>query len=127
MQEILIFQRAAAQGEISLYRVGDLPPDPSNYKFAGDPLLPEGGQLIIGHSETGHHHVMDPTHVRAAVMEKTPPGMRILQMIVESPTPIVHLREFDTHAPVMLSPGIYQARIARQFDPYREVARRVAD
>lgn len=120
------FERVAAQGEITIYRVGDLgdlPAVPTGYTR----LELENGQLIIGHSETGHHHVMNPETTEAAVMDRPPEGMKILNMIVKSATPIVHLRGHDTHEEIMLEPGIYEARIAREYNPYTKLAQIVAD
>lgn len=118
------FNRIAAQGEITLIRVGDVTgAAPKGYA----PLATENGKLVIGHSETGHHHVMEPTTAKAFVADKAPEGMRILRLIVEQPTVLEHLRGHDTHEPLMVPPGEYDVRIAREHDPYAQIARRVAD
>ena len=120
------FKQAAAQGEISFVRIGDVP---------SQAALPEGfsvlekskGKYIVGQSETHHDHVMDGEHLHAFVMDRPPEGMRILRLIVSSPTPLVHLREHDTHEPIMFAPGEYEARITREFDPHAEIARQQMD
>jgi hypothetical protein len=118
------FTRIAAQGEITLIRVGNVTGDtPQGFTS----LETENGKLVIGHSETGHHHVMDPRTAKAFVADKAPEGLRILRLIVEQPTVLEHLRGHDTHEPLMVPPGEYDVRIAREFDPYAEIARRVAD
>lgn len=118
------FNRIAAQGEITLIRVGDLTGNtPKGYS----PLKTENGKLVIGHSETGHHHVMEPSTAKAYVADTAPEGMRILRLIVEKPTVLEHMRGHDTHEPLMVPPGEYDVRIAREYDPYAELARRVAD
>jgi hypothetical protein len=118
------FTRIAAQGEITLIRIGDVTGTaPEGYT----PLATEGGNLVIGHSETGHHHVMEPTTAKAFVADKAPEGLRILRLIVEQPTVLEHLRGHDTHEPLMVPPGEYDVRIAREHDPYANIARRVAD
>lgn len=120
------FSKRAAQGEITIRRIGDLPPNdalPDGYTS----LAPENGLLIVGHSETGHHHVIDASHGSVAVMDRPPEGMRILRALINSPTPLTHLRETDTHQPLMLEPGEYELRIAREYDPYEKLARQVAD
>ncbi len=120
------FKMTAAQGELSIRRIGDLPADrrlPDGYTA----LATEDGKLIVGHSETGHHHVLDPQTCSVAIMDRAPEGMRILRAIVESPTPLVHLREHDTHEPIMFEPGEYEIRITREFDPYEKLARRQMD
>lgn len=120
------FKITAAQGEISFRRIGPVPASkglPKGYS----PLAAENGHIVIGHSETGHHHVMDARHVDVAVLDRAPEGMRILRAIVNSATPLVHLREHDTHEPIMFEPGEYEARIGREYDPYAEIARRQSD
>ncbi len=115
----------AAQGEIKLRRLSDdaaATPPPG---FA--PLPPEGRNLVVGHSETGHHHVVDREKATAYVSSDAPEGMRILRLIVAAPTLLEHLRPHDTHAPIDLDPGEYELRIGREFDPYAELARQVAD
>lgn len=120
------FKLTAAQGELSIRRIGDLPADravPAGYTH----LPAEDGKLIVGHSETGHHHCFAPDSVSVAVMDRAPEGMRILRAIVESPTPLVHLRDHDTHEPIMFEPGEYEIRITREFDPYEQLARQQMD
>lgn len=120
------FTKAAAQGEIHIRRIGDVPSDRGKAPKGFHPLELENGKRIIGHSETGHHHILDG-EADVFVMDRPPEGMRILRAIVESPTPLVHLREYDTHEPIMLQPGMYEFRIGREYDPYEELARQQAD
>ena len=117
------FRKVAAQGEITVRRIGS----PSAAIPSGCvPLEPENGKLIIGHSETMHHHVLDrPAKVFTA--KNAPSGMRVLYAIIEEPNALVHERSFDTHEPLSLAPGIYEFRIGREFDPYAEIARQQAD
>jgi len=116
------FKVAAAQGEITFRRV------PEGARAPGFSDLPaENGVIIVGHSETGHHHVMDARNVTAMVKDKAPEGMRILRLIVENPTPLVHQRGNDTHEPILFEPGTYEVRIGREYDPFEQIARRVAD
>lgn len=109
-----------AQGEITLFRVSEMP--------AG--LVPLGekdkaGRPIISHSESGHHHVLDRD---VAVLEKADPpaGMRILYALLEEPTALIQSAD-QPHGQHDLPPGIYEFRIAREFDPFSEQVRQVAD
>lgn len=124
---MLTFKTTAAQGEITIRRIGDLPAKrslPSGFTA----MAPEKGKFIIGHSETGHHHVLSRTDgCDIAVMDVPPAGMKILRAILENPTSLVHLRDHDTHEPIQLLPGEYEFRIAREFDHYAELARQSAD
>lgn len=115
------FNQTAAQGEVNLRKVDALP----------DGLAPvnlECGLLILGHSESGHHHgFRDQTGV--IVMERTkdvPAGMRILYAILENPTALIQDAPAP-HEPLMVPPGIYEVRISREYDPFAEQPRQVAD
>jgi len=115
------FERIAAQGEMVIRKIAEL-----DEKSTLNPMNPENGKYILAHSETGHHHVIDPSNV--AVYEKTndvPEGVGILQMIVEEPSVIEHLRPTDTHESLKVEPGVYEIRLQREYTP--EGYRRVAD
>lgn len=119
------FTKIAAQGEITIIRLGDVPKKGS---IAGVPLKLENGRFIIGHSETGHHHVLERNDgATVHVLDRAPEGMRILHAILEEPTKLIHQRPHDTHETIMLEPGEYEFRIAREFDHYAELARQSAD
>jgi hypothetical protein len=120
------FKKIAAQGEITIRRLGDVPKNcklPKGFSA----LKPEGRHFVIGHSETGHHHVIDAAGATIGVMDKPPAGMRVLYMILENPLALEHLRGHDTHETITNEPGVYEVRIAREFDHYAELARRSAD
>lgn len=115
-----VFSEVAAQGEIGIRRIAKLP----------DGLVPvkaESGVYVIGHSETGHHHVM--TMERAKVFESptAPEGMRVLYAILDEPKELTHQRDFDTHETISFQPGIYEFRSGREFDHYEALARKQAD
>lgn len=112
----------AQQGEAKVFRVDALPAD-----LAPMTDTTPAGLAIISHSESGHHHVLDRPGIR--VMERTkdvPTGMRILYAIVDEPTALKQDAHVP-HQPVNLEPGIYEFRIQREYDPFAEQARRVAD
>ena len=120
-----MIDKTAAQGEIYIRRVDDAPTD---FLKGGTPLKPEGGRLIIGHSETGHHHSMAEGGVAVMEMPSPSPGVRLLRMIVENPTKeLVHERGYDTHETLGFTAGSYEIRLDREYDPYEQIARQVAD
>ena len=110
-----------AQGEVMIFRfAGKMP--------AGlVPLadLDRLGRPIIGHSESGHHHVLERA---VSVMEKpdAPAGMRILYALLDEPTMLIQ-DAIDAHGSHSLPAGLYEFRIAREYDPFMEQARLVAD
>lgn len=114
-------QIIGAQGEISIFACnGTLP----------DGLIPmterdKKGRPIISHSESGSHHVLERA---VEVMEhpSPPPGMRILYALLDEPTALVQDAS-DAHGAHMLDSGLVEFRIAREYDPFMEQARQVAD
>lgn len=120
------FEKIAAQGEITIRRIGDVPKSrklPSGYTA----MKPERGVFIVGHSETGHHHIINAKGANVAVLDRPPEGMKVLRAILDNPTSLDHLRPHDTHESIMLAPGEYEFRIAREFDHYEALARQSAD
>jgi hypothetical protein len=110
----------ANQGEIRIDSI-DVMPDAETKPFEEK----NSKGFIISHSESGHHHILGGD---VEVMERTeaPAGARILYAIVKEPTKLFQDAAVP-HQPVDLDPGIYEFRIKREFDPFAEQARRVAD
>lgn len=120
-----MIETIGAQGEIYVRRVGK---PPKSFLAGGAPLKEEKGRFIIGHSETGHHHVMERTGVEVVEMPSPSAGIRVLRMIVSDPhKELVHERGYDTHEALGFSEGAYEIRIGREFDPYAQLARQQAD
>ncbi len=113
---MLIFSKVAAQGELTITK---LDATPNNI---GVPVRPEGGLLIVGHSETGHHHVVDAD---CATLTRVDPFTAFLN--VRKATRLTHQREYDTHPPIELQPGMYEFRTGREFDPFEQATRASAD
>jgi hypothetical protein len=109
-----------AQGEVRIYVIDALPAGVCR-------VTPEGGQMVIGYSETGHHHVLVAESAEVFEDQDPPEGMRILYALLDSPGTLEHQRSFDTHAPHVLSPGLYMFTNDREYDHYAELARRVSD
>jgi len=72
----------------------------------------ENGMMIMGHSESGHHHVLEP-------VAKDVPISKAAQALIDAANDtfidlkifqecaLVHKRDFDTHGAVVLPPGDY--------------------
>lgn len=114
------FKKVGAQGELTLRRVEKIP-------VGLNRLAIENGRVVVGHSETGHHHTVDGDCVEVYEAKTAPEGMKILYAIVKEPASLDHQRAFDTHESIGLQPGMYEIRIGREYDPYAEIARRQAD
>ena len=115
-----LFKQNAAQGEISMMTVARVPKGLQR-------IAAVCGRVIVGHSETGHHHTLDSDCVELYEARTAPAGMRVLYAIVNAATTLDHERPHDTHDSIELQPGMYEFRIGREYDPYAEVARRQAD
>jgi hypothetical protein len=110
-----------AQGEIMIFRIdGEMPSGLTKHTE-----IDKSGRPIISHSESGNHHVLDRA---VAVMEKhdAPEGMRILYALLDEPTALIQDAS-DAHGAHALAAGLYEFRISREFDPFAEQVRRVAD
>ncbi len=113
----------AQQGEVKVFKIAAIP----GSMITKSPERDAAGNAIISHSESGHHHVIPGAD--ADVLERTndvPAGMAILYAIVKNPTSL-RQNAPTPHECIPLDPGIYELRVAREFNPFSEQARRVAD
>jgi hypothetical protein len=110
------FKNVCAQGDIYITRT-DMQV-PAN----AVEVQPEGNYLIITHSETGHHHVMEKTKAK---LYKLPDDIMKCLLVVEDPVALQHLRDYDTHSPIQFEKGNYIVRRQREYTP--EGFRKVQD
>lgn len=80
--------------------------------------------FIVGHSETGHHHVLE-SKKPFRVMDEA--EKRDLYLRLFEPAKLVHKKSFDIHETQVLAPGDYAVFHKTEYDPFREVVRRVFD
>lgn len=112
-------QCIGAQGEITIFKVTKFP---ENLIPSTEGKTDSGS--IISHSENGHHHILSGCD---NVMERTTPnGLKTLYALLENPGKLFQdaANPHETHE---LSPGLYEFRIAREYNPFKEEAKRVAD
>lgn len=90
----------------------------------------ENGELILGHSETGHHHVLEPVaedvvidSVAKVTIDQANEFMAKVQIM--DACNLTHYRNNDTHEAVCLPAGNYLRVLRREGEP--EGWRRVAD
>lgn len=115
-------QLIGQQGEVRIIRIDHLPEGMEIKPVERDAQ----GRYIVSHSESGHHHVLPAD---CEVMERTdnvPSGMQTLYSIVSNPGSLTQTAAAG-HKEIALAPGIYEFRISREFDPFAEQTRRVAD
>ena len=111
----------AQQGEAKVFRIDALP---KNMQTRA-PEFTKNGAAIISHSESGHHHCIAGAEVMERI-DNVPTGMAILYAIVKNPTALKQ-DAASPHGEIMLEPGLYEFRVSREFDPFAEQIRRVAD
>ena len=132
-EEMFKSGKPVAQGEVLVWMKKYAPKDVLE-KLASlknmEEMLVEGGKLILGHSETGHHHVLE------AVREKTPISMAALALIDKAndtfielklfeECKLVHMRSNDNHECFVFPKGEYIRGLREEQIP--EGWRRVAD
>jgi hypothetical protein len=108
-------KNCAAQGDIMIRRVEELPSDAVLVR-------PQEGKHIVAHSETGHHHFLKANGVEYFSVPNNP---LIAYLRVENGSDLIHDRSFDTHETIRIPPGIFEIRRQREHTP--EGWRRVED
>lgn len=81
-------------------------------------------KYIVGHSETGHHHVLI-SKSPFEVMEET--EKHDLYVRLFEPAEIIHQKTFDIHETQILAPGDYAIYHKTEYDPFADVVRAVYD
>lgn len=113
------FEDACAQGDVHFTRVASIP-------VGAKPSPVSNGRIVVTHSETGHDHVMvlDRAETPAVTMYQGDDPL-VAWLEVNRPTALEHLRPHDTHEPILFTPGVYEVRRQREYQP--EGFRRVED
>jgi len=101
------FQTQAAQGDFLITRVAYLPD-------GTEAVAPDADVTVLAHSETGHHHVID---AKAATLYRLPEELYEAFLVVERAAVIEHRRQWDTHEPLQVDPGIYRINRQREYMP----------
>lgn len=103
------FKTMAAQGDFIIMRIDEIPADVVPYDA-------EEGKYVVAHSETGHNHVMVMDHV-TAYKPKDVDNSNLFELFlsVKEDTLIEHLRSFDTHEALKVTPGNYVVKRQREY------------
>lgn len=103
----IVTDRPSFQGDLMVRRIASLP----EHLTAAESAT---GHHVLAHSETGHHHVLASRSADLLIDEA---NAFIAYLRVLEPCEIQHLRNHDTHAPLALTPGIYEVRRQREHTP----------
>jgi hypothetical protein len=91
------------------------------------PIVPERarevrqpGRIVVGHSETGHHHSIDHTDGVRFLLDPVDPLVCYLMLEGIAYADVVHHRSFDTHETLRLlaTPGettVFEVRRQREY------------
>lgn len=95
--------KVVSQGEIDIEKVNKLPVGLKLAKI-------ENGNYILGHSETGHHHVVEAKSTIQYYETDDPlvSYLEVIEVTDKAEVFLEHLRSFDTHAPIGFDVGIYK-------------------
>ncbi len=78
--------------------------------------------FIVGHSETGHHHVLESATDFAVVDRKDDLYVRLFQ-----PGRLVHQKSVDRHHDLVVDAGRYKVIYKTEYNPFEKVIERVMD
>jgi len=79
---------------------------------------------IVGHSETGHHHVLESTTDFKVMSNK---DKDLLYVRLFKPAKLVHKKTQDAHNTLTVPAGTYQVVRKNEYNPWTEVVGRVFD
>lgn len=101
-------------GEIMLVPIKDIPKGVRN----------EHTHYIVGHSETGHHHVLESKAGFEVFLDE---ATKALYLDVSEPAELVHKKTLDKHRTLPVAPGKYEVHIKTEYDPWNQVLTNVFD
>lgn len=106
------FSKICAQGDIMFVRINRLP-------AMAKKIHAEKGQYIVAHSENGGHHIIAecPSVQYFTTDNPMVSYLQVVEATDEAEVLIEHLRSFDTHESIVISPGIYEIRRQREYTP----------
>ncbi|WP_100504014.1 hypothetical protein [Mycobacteroides abscessus] len=91
------------------------------------PAIPSSGtktfkNYIVGHSETGHHHVLESTNPFDVVIKDN-------QLFIElfANANLVHKKQHDKHNTLVVQPGKYLVKRKQEYSPWEQTMREVFD
>ena len=78
-------------------------------------------KYVVGHSETGHHHVLE-CDVDMDIVEAAETIIRVNRQ-----AKLKHLKTFDIHETLTIEPGVYRITHKTEYNPFLKVIQRVFD
>jgi hypothetical protein len=103
-------------GEVIIKKVTSIP--------SGAKLVGKGNKVIVGHSESGHHHVLEAEQGVEIKMYEID-GKTYLD--IPSKSDLVHQKSSENHKTQTFAPGIYIREIRQSYSYASKQMRRVID
>ena len=90
--------------------------------------LPEGTrtthkEFIVGHSESGHHHILEAEQDFEVVEDV----LHNIFVQLYAPAKVTHQKTFEIHETLPVKIGIYQVMPAEEYDPWQKAMRKQWD
>lgn len=90
--------------------------------------LPEGKTtkhklFIVGHSETGHHHILESKQEFEVLEDKD--DRVLIRLFGEGK--LTHKKTFDIHETITVEPGVYAVTHKTEYNPFTKIVQRVFD
>lgn len=78
--------------------------------------------FIVGHSESGHHHVLESKTEFNVIEDKDNLFLELF-----TPANLVHKKQVNKHRTIVVQPGTYQVKRKTEYDPWNQLIRAVFD
>lgn len=124
-EEMFMSGRPVAQGEVLIW-MKKYAPKSVLTSIAGlknmQTMKLENGQMILGHSESGHHHVLEPVREgisidKAAQAFIDSANNTFIELTLHEECKLVHQRGHDTHGTFVFPAGEYIRGIREEQSP----------
>lgn len=103
-------------GEIILKQIDNIPQEAK--------LIKTGKSHIVGHSETGHHHVLEVATKALRIYELD----NELYLDIQDTGILVHKKTgSETHTPHTITPGKFKVIVKQNFDYFKKALTKVRD
>jgi len=117
----MVLKNYGQQGDVILRKVSKVPEGSKSKK------MEQKGYILAAGEVTGHHHCVTALAVSELVRKK--PSYQIdmyekngkMYLSVSDDTEVSH----EEHKSITLSPGVWEASVVREYDPFAEEADRV--
>lgn len=102
------------------YRHGEIVLKPSKIGTGKKEIVKS---FIVGHSETGHHHVLESSTSYTIIKDK----FNKMWVELESEAKLIHQKQHDIHDTLTIAPGSYEVIRKSEYNPFTKQIEAVRD